>query len=179
MSNVKHRGSEENNLPLEYVKWYDAVEFCNYLSEKEGLVKCYSGSGKSIQCNFKASGYRLPTEAEWEYAAKGGKYSKGYKYSGSNNLDEEQTSFIAEIKERVRKVSILFFKTCSISYMGVKFYSPLFFISLRLFSNFDFTTDNEGKFGLMGFMISNFNNRFWVTHLPYENLHPCKLICAV
>ncbi|MDY2615101.1 MAG: formylglycine-generating enzyme family protein [Treponema succinifaciens] len=74
-----------DSLPVENVSWYDAVEFCNRLSKKAGLEPAYSINGMNVEWNRTASGYRLPTVEEWQYAAEGG---KSYKYSGSDNLDE-------------------------------------------------------------------------------------------
>ena len=74
--------------PVESVKWYACIEFCNALSTKKGLEPVYTidaADYRTVTCNWNANGFRLLTEAEWEYCAQGDKY---HKYAGSNNADE-------------------------------------------------------------------------------------------
>lgn len=88
------------NHPVHTVNWYDCVKWCNARSAREGLTPCYTVNGIVYRtgralpdCNWEADGYRLPTEAEWERAARGGANGRRFPWTDIDTIDHSRANY--------------------------------------------------------------------------------------
>jgi formylglycine-generating enzyme required for sulfatase activity len=82
----------KDNHPVIFLTWYGATLYCNYLSTAQGRMPCYDAT--TFACDFTADGFRLPTEAEWEYASRGDEHNPYYKFPwGSDAISSTDANY--------------------------------------------------------------------------------------
>ncbi|MEI6088832.1 MAG: DUF1566 domain-containing protein [bacterium] len=160
------------NHPIVGVMWLGAAAYCNWLSLQNGLAECYNLT--SWACDFTKSGYRLPTEAEWEYSARGGHTNPYYNYPWGNEQDKTKANW-PESKDPYEGTSESSYPHTT----PVSFYDG----SLRLKSEFNWpgaansyqTSDGANGFGLYDMagnvweFVNDWYGQKYYEESPYDN----------
>jgi len=86
-------GRDMSDDPMVEVSWYGAAAYCNWRSSQEGYESCYDINDPNWSCDFSKNGYRLSTEAEWEYTARGGQHSPYYRFPWGDTISHSQANY--------------------------------------------------------------------------------------
>ena len=160
-------GDAAGNNPVNNISWFDAIVYCNKRSIEEGLEPCYTiknstkpnawggvptsynDTWNSVACNFEADGYRLPTEAEWEWVARGG---KNYTYAGSDDIEDvawykENSSGTRDVKSKKANDYGLYDMSGNVIEWCWDWYSAADILGSKPFTGIDFKTGNRCRRG--------------------------------